>query len=117
MSERFRRFLTEAAIAHRLLMVEHQIGSARLTIKQADNHRRGFAPPGTPPDDSRRTHIPTLPMCFQLPARAREAVIVDSRQRLDLPMVWNHGGQAQIKSCAAPRGADRPQAPTMRLND
>jgi hypothetical protein len=62
LSERFRRFLTEAAIAHRLLMAEHQVGSALPTVKQADNHRRGFAPPGTPPSDSRRTHISTLPM-------------------------------------------------------
>jgi hypothetical protein len=87
LSERFRRSLTEAAIAHRLLMAEHQVGSARLTIKHADNHRRGFAPPGTPPSDSRRTHIPTLPMYFQLPARARESVILDSSRRLDLSMV------------------------------
>ena len=27
------------------------------------------------------------------------------------------GGQAQVKSCAAPRAIDCPQAPTMRLND
>src|SRR5580658_3495785 len=27
------------------------------------------------------------------------------------------GRQAQVESCAAPRGTDRPQPPTMRLND
>jgi hypothetical protein len=61
LSGRFRRLLTETAITHRLLMAEHQVGSASLTVRQADNHRRGFAPLRTPPSDSRRTHISTLP--------------------------------------------------------
>ena len=34
-----------------------------------------------------------------------------------LSMAWNRGGQAQVKSRAAPGGTDRPQAPTMRLAD
>jgi hypothetical protein len=62
LSGRFRRPLTETAITHRLLMAEHQVGSASLTVKQADNHRRGFAPLRTPPSDSRRTQSSTLPM-------------------------------------------------------
>jgi hypothetical protein len=49
LSGRFRRFLAEAAIAHRLLMAEHQVGSASLPVRWADNHRRGFAPLRTPP--------------------------------------------------------------------
>ena len=41
MSGRFRRFLAEAAIAHRHLIAEHQVGSAS---RQVDSHQRGFAP-------------------------------------------------------------------------
>lgn len=61
LSGRFRRFLAEAAIAHRLLMAEHQVGSPSPTVRRADNHRRGFAPLRTPPSDSRRTQSSTLP--------------------------------------------------------
>jgi hypothetical protein len=49
LSECFRRLLAEAAIAHRLLMAEHQVGSASLPVRWADNHRRGFAPLRKPP--------------------------------------------------------------------
>jgi hypothetical protein len=61
LSGRFRRFLAETAIAHRLLMAEHQVGSPSPTVRRADNHRRGFAPLRTPPSDSRRTQSSTLP--------------------------------------------------------
>src|SRR5450631_491919 len=60
LSGRFRRLLAEAAIAHRLLMAEHQVGSALLPVRWADNYRRGFAPlRKTLLSDSRRTHIST----------------------------------------------------------
>ena len=51
LSGRFRRLLAEAAIAHRLLMAEHQVGSASLFVRRTDNHRRGFTPLRTPPSD------------------------------------------------------------------
>ena len=44
-------------------------------------------------------------------------VIPRSLHRLYLSIAWGRGGQVQVKSCAVPRGADRPQASTMRLND
>ena len=34
-----------------------------------------------------------------------------------LYMACSRRGQIQVKSRAAPRGTDRPQAPTMRFND
>jgi hypothetical protein len=37
--------------------------------------------------------------------------------RLGLAVFWERGGQVQVKSCAATMATDRPQAPTMRLND
>ena len=46
-----------------------------------------------------------------------EILTLSSKLRLDVTMPWNRGGQVQVKSCAAPSGTDRPQAPTMRLND
>jgi hypothetical protein len=49
LSGRFRRLLAEAAIAHRLLLVEHQVASASLPVRWADNHRRGSAPLRKPP--------------------------------------------------------------------
>jgi hypothetical protein len=49
LSGRFRRLLAETAIAHRLLMAEHQVGSTSLAVRRPDNHRRGFAPLRTPP--------------------------------------------------------------------
>ena len=36
-------------------MAEHQVGSPSFLSRQADNHRRGFAPLRKPPSDSRRT--------------------------------------------------------------
>ena len=36
---------------------------------------------------------------------------------LGLSMAWNGGGQVQVKSRAAPRGTNRPQASTVGLND
>jgi hypothetical protein len=47
----------------------------------------------------------------------REIVVLNSKHRLDLFMPWNRGGQVQVKGCTAPSGTDRPQAPTVRLND
>jgi hypothetical protein len=44
-------------------------------------------------------------------------VIPCSKHRLDLSIAWDRCGQVQVKSCAAPWGTDRPQAPAMRLND
>jgi hypothetical protein len=34
--------------------------------------------------------------------RSREIVILNSKHRLELSMAWSHGGQVQVKSCAAP---------------
>ena len=44
-------------------------------------------------------------------------VILSCKSGLGLSMAWSRGGQIQVKSRAAPRGTDRPQAPTVRLND
>ena len=38
---RFRRFLAEAAISHRHLIAEHQVGTSS---RRVDSHQRGFAP-------------------------------------------------------------------------
>jgi hypothetical protein len=46
---------------------EHQVGSASLTVSQADNHRRGFARLRTAPSDSRRTRPSTLPVTAMPP--------------------------------------------------
>jgi hypothetical protein len=48
---------------------------------------------------------------------AREIMVLNSEHRLESSMAWNRGGQVQVESCAAPWGTDRPQAPTVRLND
>jgi len=39
------------------------------------------------------------------------------KRRLALSGVWNRDGQANVKSRAAPLGADRPQASTMGLDN
>jgi hypothetical protein len=49
--------------------------------------------------------------------RAQGKVSLHSMHGYELSIAWNCGGQVQVKSCAAPSGTDRPQAPTMRLNN
>lgn len=48
---------------------------------------------------------------------AGEIMVFNSERRLDLSVAWNRGGQRELKSRAASRGTDRPQTPTVRLND
>ena len=80
------------------------------------------------PGQSREASIPNLernrrqsePVRMDNSARdraARREETTATERRRDLSGTRDRGGQAHVKSCAVPRGPDRPQAPIMSLND